>query len=95
MKTFDHHKPWNAGSAAAMALAAALFLSLPSAACTTCMGAPDAAQTQGMNAAILTMLGVTVTVLGGVGFAIGGFVYRVQRYDEYGNPIADHDEDPA
>jgi integral membrane sensor domain MASE1 len=33
-------------------------------ACATCYGDPNSSQTQGMNLAILTMLGVTAVVLG-------------------------------
>lgn len=39
-------------------------------ACAACFGAPDAAQTQGMNNAILLLLGVTTTVLGGGGAVV-------------------------
>lgn len=38
-------------------------------ACATCFGTPQDAQTQGMNAAIFTLLGVTATVLS----VAGGF----------------------
>lgn len=76
-----------------IALLLFLFFAPVATACTACMGEPDAAQTEGMNAAILTMLGFTGTVLGGVGFAIGGFVYRMQRYDENGLPVRDEGGD--
>ena len=36
-------------------------------ACATCFGDPNAAATQGMNKAIITMLGITGGVLSGVG----------------------------
>ncbi len=35
-------------------------------ACATCFGAQDSPQTQGMNMAILTLLGVTYTLFGGM-----------------------------
>ncbi|MEA1882460.1 MAG: hypothetical protein U9N31_08685 [Candidatus Marinimicrobia bacterium] len=44
-------------------------------ACATCFGNPNAAATQGMNKAIITMLGVTGTVLGG----FGSFIYVLHR----------------
>lgn len=70
-----------------LALAACILLPGLACACTACMGEPDAAQTEGMNAAIVTMLGFVGTILGGVGLAIGGFVYRMQHYDENGLPV--------
>ncbi len=35
-------------------------------ACATCFGTQDSPQTQGMNMAILTLLGVTYTLFGGM-----------------------------
>ncbi len=49
-------------------------------ACAVCYGAPDAAQTHGMNMGILTMLGVTALVLGGFGGMIIYFARRARRY---------------
>jgi heme/copper-type cytochrome/quinol oxidase subunit 2 len=49
-------------------------------ACAACYGAPDAAQTHGMNMGILTMLGVTGIVLGGFGGMIVYFARRARRY---------------
>ena len=43
-------------------------------ACATCFGNPNAAATQGMNKAIITMLGITGGVLGGFGSSI--FILR-------------------
>lgn len=43
-------------------------------ACATCFGAPGDAQTEGMNAAILTLVGVTAVVLSTLavaGYAVG------------------------
>ena len=39
--------------------------SAPAGACPVCYGSPDSSSTQGMNAAILSLLGVTGGVLGG------------------------------
>jgi hypothetical protein len=49
-------------------------------ACAVCYGAPDAAQTRGMNMGILTMLGVTGIVLGGFGGMIIHFARRARRH---------------
>ncbi|MCH8011244.1 MAG: hypothetical protein IIA61_04730 [Candidatus Marinimicrobia bacterium] len=35
-------------------------------ACATCFGAPDAPMTHGMNMAIISLMGITGTVLGGI-----------------------------
>jgi heme/copper-type cytochrome/quinol oxidase subunit 2 len=48
-------------------------------ACPACYGAPDAAQTRGMNLGIVTMLGVTGVVLGGFGGMIFCFARRARR----------------
>ena len=44
-------------------------------ACSVCFGDPESPQTAGMNAAIGTLLGVTLVVLTGVA-AFGGLVIR-------------------
>ncbi len=44
-----------------------LVAAQPSFACPSCYGAADSAETQGVNWAILSLLGVTGTVLFGVG----------------------------
>jgi hypothetical protein len=49
-------------------------------ACATCFGNPNAAATQGMNKAIIAMLGVTGTVLGGFGSSIYVLNRRARRY---------------
>jgi heme/copper-type cytochrome/quinol oxidase subunit 2 len=49
-------------------------------ACAVCYGAPDAAQTKGMNLGIVTMLGVTGVVLGGFGGMIFCFARRARRH---------------
>lgn len=48
-------------------------------ACATCYGDPNSAHTQGMNAAILFMLGVTGFVLGGLGTVFVSFARRARR----------------
>ena len=49
-------------------------------ACATCFGDPNAAATQGMNKAILSMLGITGGVLGGVGSSIIILNNRAKKY---------------
>ena len=56
-------------------------------ACATCFGNPNAAATQGMNKAILSMLGITGGVLGGVGSSI--FILH-RRAKEYAKSIKDN-----
>ena len=50
-------------------------------ACAVCYGAPDAAETNGMNLGIVTMLGVTGVVLGGFGVMIFCLARRARRHD--------------
>jgi len=50
-------------------------------ACAVCYGASDAAQTRGMNFGIITMLGVTGVVLGGLGGMIFCFARRARRHN--------------
>ena len=45
-------------------------------ACSACYGASDSAMAQGMNWGILSLLGVVVTVLGGI---TTGFVFLAKR----------------
>ncbi|SVA48076.1 uncharacterized protein METZ01_LOCUS100930 [marine metagenome] len=52
-------------------------------ACATCFGDPNSTATQGMNKAILTMLGVTGGVLGGVVTSIFTLKNRARKYAEY------------
>ena len=47
-------------------------------ACAVCFGAPDDPQTRGMNAAILTLLGVTYTLFMGM-IATGFVLWRKSR----------------
>ena len=56
-------------------------------ACATCFGNPNAAATQGMNKAILSMLGITGGVLGGVGSSI--FILH-KRAKEYAKSIKEN-----
>ena len=66
-----------------IAATAALAGALPrvALACAACYGAPDAAQTRGMNFGIATMLGVTGVVLGGFGGMIYCFARRARRHN--------------
>lgn len=50
-------------------------------ACAVCMGVSDSPLARGMNAGVLVLLGVTLTVLGGVAAAIVGFVRRVRALE--------------
>jgi hypothetical protein len=58
---------------AATALAA--IIPRTASACSVCLGDPSSAQVQGMNMAILLLLGVITTVLGGVGL-FGAMLWR-------------------
>jgi hypothetical protein len=49
-------------------------------ACATCFGDPNAAATQGMNKAILAMLGITGGVLGGIVSSIIVLHRRAKKY---------------
>ena len=49
-----------------MGLMCAAGYAQPVWACATCFGAQDSPQTQGMNMAIFTLLGVTYTLFGGM-----------------------------
>lgn len=48
-------------------------------ACATCFGDPGSAMTQGMNLAIITMLGVTALVLGGCAAGIWMLAKRARE----------------
>lgn len=52
-------------------------------ACATCFGDPNSTAAQGMNKAILTLLGVTGGVLGGVVTSIFTLKNRARKYAEY------------
>ena len=51
-------------------------------ACATCYGAPDAQATMGMNWAIITLLGVTGVVLGGVIKAIISIGNKTKNFQQ-------------
>ncbi len=55
-------------------------------ACASCYGAPDAAQTHGMNMGILVMLGVTGFVLSGFGAMIWYLARRARKYSNHDLP---------
>jgi hypothetical protein len=55
-------------------------------ACAVCYGAPDSAQTKGVNFGIVTMLGVTGVVLAGFGGMIFCFARRARRAGAEMNP---------
>ena len=62
---------------AALCLAAALPAALP--ACPVCYGAADSPMTQGMNMGILSLLGITGTMLAGIGTLLLRFRKRLAR----------------
>lgn len=47
--------------------------------CATCFGDADSAQTQGMNAGIITLLGVTGVVVGCMAVVTGVILLRMRR----------------
>lgn len=65
-------------------MAGTAWLALPrlAAACATCYGDPQAPMTQGMNNAILMLLGVVGVVWVGVGKVIWDFRQRSKRLEE-------------
>jgi hypothetical protein len=71
-----------AGAVAVIAGTAWLALPRVAAACATCFGDPQSPQTQGMNNAILTLLGVVGVVYVGVGKLIWDFRKRSKRLEE-------------
>jgi hypothetical protein len=60
-----------------------MSLTLALLACATCYGAPDALMTRGLNAGILTLLGVVAVVLGGVGGMIFRFARRTRSIEKH------------
>ena len=62
-------------------------LSVALLACAACYGASDAPMTKGMNMAILTLLGVTVLVLGGVGGMIFHLAKRARQHPVDGDTL--------
>ncbi|MBI2433412.1 MAG: hypothetical protein HYV26_11130 [Candidatus Hydrogenedentes bacterium] len=61
-----------------IALAACAAFPPTAAACATCFGRPDDAQTQGMNAAIGALLGVTLGVLMIAGIFLSVLILRLR-----------------
>ena len=71
---------WHRLPALAVLLVLALALApAPASACATCFGAEDAGMTRGMNAAILTLLGVVGAVQIGFVALFGSFIVRSRR----------------
>ena len=64
---------------AALVLVGLLAASAPATACATCFGDPDSAATQGLNNAILVLLGVVGVVQGGFIALFVGFWRRARR----------------
>jgi uncharacterized membrane protein YphA (DoxX/SURF4 family) len=67
-----------------LAITAAAWLGLPraAAACVTCYGAPDSPMTQGMNNAILTLIGIVGLVYVGIGRVILDFRRRARKLSQ-------------
>ncbi len=65
---------------------AALITQAKAFACPSCFGAPDSPQTEGIKWAILSLLGITGTVLVGVG---AFFVYLRKRTIEFNRRFSD------
>lgn len=60
-----------------------LTLPVAASACAVCYGDPSDPMTKGANLAIIAMLGVTGTVMGGV---VSFFVYLMRRARRVGDP---------
>jgi|TARA_B100000959_G_scaffold61048_1_gene64125 uncharacterized membrane protein (DUF485 family) len=56
-------------------------------ACATCFGAPDAPATSGMNWAIITLLGVTGGVMGGVIKTIISIRKKMKSFEKLHNEL--------
>ena len=54
--------------------------------CATCFGDPSAPATQGMNWAIITLLGVTGSVLGGVIHTIVTISKKTKKFNQLNKP---------
>jgi hypothetical protein len=72
----SHLKHW----LVAGVVAAALTLPQSLWACSVCFGDPNAAQTKGVNSAVLGMIGVTAVVLGGFVALIIAINLRARRH---------------
>ncbi len=60
-----------------------IFTILPNSldACSTCFGDPSAPASEGLNWAIITLLGVTGSVLGGVIHSIVGIAKKTKQFN--------------
>ncbi len=76
------------GIRALVALAAVAWLPDLARGCSTCFGAPEDPVTTGIKIAMMSMLGVTVAVLG----SIGAFMVHLGRKSKsvHANQYADH-----
>lgn len=76
------------GAWTAAGMAGAAWLALPgtAAACATCFGDPQAPMTQGMNNAILMLLGVVGLVYVGIGKLFWDFRKRSKKLEEQRPP---------
>ena len=76
----------------AFLLIAILVLLIPDSvsACATCYGTSDAPATAGMNWAIITLLGVTGGVLGGVIKAIISIGNKTKKFYQLNNRKSNH-----
>lgn len=78
-------------AAIAAVFAANLLCHAPAWACATCFGAKDDPQTEGMNMAILTLMGVTYTLfLGMIGTAV--VIWRKNGLTEAGEDPQSRDD---
>lgn len=78
------HKLATVRTCLAAVAAAAAWLALPAtaAACATCYGAADSPMTQGMNNAILTLIGVVGIVYVGIGKVFLDFRRRARKLSQ-------------
>lgn len=67
------------------ALLTAMLPGTPAYACATCFGDPEAPQTQGLNGAIVTLLGITYTLLGGIALGVFFIIRNGRRADADGS----------
>lgn len=65
-----------------LAMVGLLLAAEPVSACATCFGASDAALTEGMNGAILTLLGIVGVVQLGFVALFASFIVRSRRLRE-------------
>ena len=75
--------------AAAAALLFGNFIAPGAHACSVCFGDPESPQTAGLNAAIGTLLGVTLVVLTGVALFGGAVMWRFARQSVSADPTED------